>query len=270
MEVPMTISSLFRRRVAAFLLPLALVLAGCIRFDYGIALERDLSGTSTMTVEIDPDQAAYVMATMQRMFGGQEGPPSEEELAAAHERVMAQLETQREEFDPEDIRSQVREDLPEGVQLENVSQSADGLSTEVTLRFDHVQRLNEMKISRQEAGAEGAPGAEQAEENPVEPFGGLTIQESGNTLLITSDVINPVDETAESAGPGVQGQMDEMTKALAGAFSGPMVVFSLTAPFEVEEHNATRSEGNTLYWEYDLSTLSSGEGPRSIRVRYRR
>lgn len=262
------------RRAAASLLPsvllTVLLLSGCVRFDYGIALERDLSGTSTMTLAIDPDRAAYAMATMQRMFAGQEGPPTEEQLAAAREQVISQIEEQREEFDPEEIRSQAREDLPDGVRIESVSQSPDGLTTEIGFRFDHVRRLEEIKLSPQEAEAGGTPGAGQGEENAVEPFGGLTVEETGNSLLITSDVINPVEETAESAGPGVRGQMDEMTKTLAGAFSGPVVVFSLTAPFEVEEHNATRAEGSTLYWEYDLSTLAAGEGPRQVRVRYRK
>ena len=49
---------------------------------------------------------------------------------------------------------------------------------------------------------------------------------------------------------------DEMIDKLLQGFS---VTFSITSPFKVEEHNATRKEGKTLVWEFNLETLKSGE-----------
>ena len=40
---------------------------------------------------------------------------------------------------------------------------------------------------------------------------------------------------------------------------GFAVTFSITSPFEVQEHNATSRKGKTLTWEFNLETLKSGE-----------
>ena len=49
---------------------------------------------------------------------------------------------------------------------------------------------------------------------------------------------------------------EEMIEKLLEGFG---VTFSITTPFKVEEHNATRKEGKTLIWEFNLETLKSGE-----------
>ena len=41
-------------------------------------------------------------------------------------------------------------------------------------------------------------------------------------------------------------------KMIRDAFSKMRVTYRITAPFTVVSHNATRKEGNTLIWEYNL------------------
>lgn len=240
--------------------------AGCVSMEYGIELEEDLSGTMDFSVAFDPDQMAYAMASMQRTFQGKEGEPTQEELEAARKDVMAQLENQQEEVDLEEIRQEAREDLPEGVEFVDAAQSDDGLRTEVTFRFDHLRRLSEMQIT-----PEADTGAASSS-HTVRPFSGLTFQDEGDTFLLTNTPVDPLEQ-AESEGSPMQGmasQMKMMMQSMGKQFSGPMVTFSLTAPFEVVEHNATRSEGETLYWEYGLDSFMQPGEPGTIRVRYRK
>lgn len=240
--------------------------ASCVSMEYGVELDRDLSGTLDFSVTMDVDQMAYSTAMMQRMFQGKEGEPTEEEIQAAREEVRAELQSQREEFELEDVRRKAREDLPEGVELVDARQSEDGLQTELTFEFDHVRRLSEMEISAE------ADTADASSVPSVEPFGGLQFRDEGDTFTLTNTPVNPMEQ-AQSEGSPVQGmapQMKMMMRSMSGAFSGPMVTFFVTAPFEVVEHNATRVSGNTLYWEYGLETFLEEEQPAPIRAKFRK
>lgn len=240
--------------------------SACVSMDYGIELASDLSGTMDFAVSFDVDQMAYSMAVMQRMFQGEEGEPSSEEVRAAREEVLAELENQREQIDLTDIREEAREDLPEGVELVDAVQSEDGLRTALTFRFDHVRRLADMEISPELDSASASPTP------AIEPFGGLTFRDDGDTFLLSNTPVDPLEQ-AESAGSPVQDmapQMKMMIQSMSHTFSGPMVTFSVKAPFEVVEHNATRVDGQTLYWEYDLDSFLDQEEPGSIRVRFRK
>ena len=87
-----------------------------------------------------------------------------------------------------------------------------------------------------------------------EPFEDLEIVEEDGRIIIRSEPINPMEEMEElDATPWVS---DEMVEKLLEGFS---VTFSITSPFEVEEHNATRKNGDRLVWEFNLETLKSGE-----------
>ena len=68
-----------------------------------------------------------------------------------------------------------------------------------------------------------------------EPFELLQITEEGDRIIVRSEPINPVEELEEmDEMPWVS---DAMVEKLLEGFS---VTFSITSPFEVEEHNATR------------------------------
>lgn len=242
-------------RRLALVLALTLSLGGCMQFEYGMVLEEDLSGTANLDFTVDMDRTAYAMAMVQKMFMGGEGAPTEEEVAAARAELMKDID--EEGFDEAEMREEIENDLPEGMELLSASQSWDDakMNIKLDLGFDNVSRLNELTIS-----------GDEEDEIPVsdqKPFGDLQILDEGNTLTIRNEPINPLSETEEAAQmmPAIEG-------VLATAFADLGIVFKITAPFEVIEHNATRQEGNTLYWEYGFDALK--QGTEGILVRYRK
>lgn len=238
----------------------------CIDMEYGLALERDLSGTASLDLNIDLERMAYVSAKMQKMFSGAEGEPTEEEIEAARQRLLEEME-EEEDLTEEGLREEIEGDLPEGVELLEVEADDEGLERRVLVRFafDHVDRLREMNVaSDDETGSEAETGGEAG----AEPFGDLEVIDEGETLLVTNAPLNPMAEAREQ----MQGGMPGMEGMIAEAFEGLRVAFSIQAPFEVVEHNATRVDGRTLWWEFDFASLAQegGEVPDHIMVRYRK
>lgn len=263
--------SLARLRTVVASLAAVVLSAGCVQVEYGIDLEEDLSGTMELSLALDVEQMAYGMAMAQRSFGGEEGAPTSEEIAAAREQILADMERERDDFDVATIRREASEDLPEGVELTDASQSDDGLETRLRFRFDHVRRLGEMSISP--GGGAGADTAGADTLGPtVEPFGGLAFRDEGDSYLLTNDPVDPVAQAREDGGhpPGMADQMSRMMQEMGGGSEEPMVSFWLDVPFEVLEHNATRAEGQRLYWEYGLDSFVADSTPSGIRVRFRK
>ena len=220
--------------------------AGCMQFDYGITLEEDMSGTADIDLAIDLDRVAYISAYVQNAFGGEGGEPSAEQIQAAREEVLQEMDDD-EDFSVESMRAEIEPDLPEGVALVYATVNREELLTTVNMRFafDHVDKLKEIRLDDDDEGDdEGAPV-------DSEPFENLEIIEEGDQIIIRSEPINPMEEMGEM--PWVS---DEMVEKLLEGFS---VTFSITSPFKVEEHNATRKKGKTLVWEFNLETLKSGE-----------
>ena len=279
-------------RLLAGSLALLIGTTACMDVEYGLVLERDLSGTATMDLEIDLERMATTSARIQKMFSGEEGEPTEEELAAAREEMLAQLEDQ-DELSEEGLRDEIESDLPEGVALLEVEADDEGLQRRVRLRFafDHVDRLRnvdmgpddeeagEEGVAEEDAGVEaggadagdeagGADASDEGAEANVEPFGDLEVIDEGETLLVTNAPFNPLAEIEQQMDGGMSG----MEGIVLQAFEGLRVAFSLRAPWEVVEHNATRVDGNTLWWEFDFASLAQGEDevPGHIMVRYRK
>ena len=223
--------------------------AGCMQFDYGITLEDDLSGTADVDLAIDLDRVAYMSAYIQNAFGGEGGEPSAEQIREAREEILAEVD-EDEDFSVESMRAEIEPDLPDGVVLLYANVDRDELLTTVNMRFafDHVDKLKEIRLDDDDDGeGSGAPV-------DSEPFENLEIIEDGDEIIIRSEPINPMQEIDE------MGEMpfvsDAMIDKLLQGFS---VTFSITSPFKVEEHNATRKDGKTLVWEFNLETLESGE-----------
>ena len=253
------------RRLAS-LLVVALAAAGCMNIEYGIDLEEDLSGEMELSVGLNPDQMAYGMAMMQRSFQGEEGAPSEEEIAAARERIMADIRKEREEFDVEEIRAEAGEDLPEGMEVVDVQQDEEGLSTRIVIAFDHVRRLAEVSISPDAGEAEG-PGQRNSE---MEPFAGLAFEDEGETFLLTNEPIDPMAQADSQAEDVMRGMGPEFLAMMEEKAEKPLVTFWLDVPAEVVDHNATRVEGTRLYWEYGLQSFGQDERTQPIRARFRK
>ena len=212
-----------------------------------------LGSTACFQMEYALEQVAVAMASVQRSFAGEEGPPTAEEIAAAREELLGQMEEGA--LEEEHIEAEVAEDLPEGVELLGASQATEGLRTSIDIdfRFEHLSLLNEMDL----AAGEAAP-------TDSRPFGGLEVVEEGNTIVIRQDPINPIEEAEKNA--GMMGGMEEL---VANMFKDLRIEFNLEAPFEIVEHNATSQAGRVLSWVYDYETLSEGT-PEGIYVRYRR
>lgn len=254
---------------------LALLTAGCFQIEQHITLDRDLSGTADFMMAMDMEVMVPMMASMSRAFSGEQGPPTEEDLAQARRELRESMEADLEEEGPPDLK-EIRQDLPEGVRLMDAEFTHEDLLTRTAFNFafDDLYALTEMSFA--EEGEEEKGGMmEEPEKDPTEsPFGNLEVIEEGGTLVIRS--VNPVAEVGEQQQEmGMGGMMDAMGEAMAEMFQGMRVVFSLEAPFDVVEHNATRVEGNRLVWEYDADDFEGAmEGPTSqdegIFVRYRR
>ncbi len=232
----------------------ALASTGCFQVQYDLTLDSDLAGTVSMLVTVDLDRMAMTMATAQRAMTGQEGPPTEEEIEAAR----AELQKQMEEgvLEEENLVAELTDELPEGFELIDARQEHEGLRTSVAidLAFDHVRRLSEMDVAPGETGG-----------GDILPFGGFEVVEEGNTLVFRdTEPFNPMEEVEENAGGLLDS--DEMIREM---FSDLRIAFTLTAPFEVIEHNATSQEGSKLSWVYDYETLTAGT-PEGIYVRYRK
>lgn len=247
-------------RLCTALLVLVLSLTGCFDLEQEIALERDLSGTSTMDITIDLDRMAWASAYVQRMFMGQQGEPTAAEVEAARAELVAAMED--DEFDLEEQREEFEAELPEGVRLLDVRQDQDGsrIRTHLAFAFDHISRLQEVDLA---AGRED----EMAMAGPdhTQPFGSLVVVDEGGTVLITSDPPTP-DAEDDMGMPGGEEMMEAMA---ARMLEGVKATYRIRTPLQVVEHNATSTDGNTLVWEYDLAALSAPGAPAAEGIRLR-
>lgn len=238
------------------LLVLTVLSVGCMQVDYGIVLEDDLSGTTDLDITIDLDRIAYSAALIQAAFEGTGEPPTEEQVEAAREKILSEMDSE-EKFDEDDMRAEIEEDLPDGMTLRYAKQERDELKQRVRLGFgfDHVDRLREFEM-RDDEDDDHVPGVEHSR-----PFEGLEVIERGNEVIVRNEPIDPIDDMSDS--PMVSERMvDNMMKDLS-------VTFRLETPFEIVEHNATHRDGRTLVWVFDYERLKQDE-PAGIYARLRR
>ena len=236
-------------------------LTGCFDIEQRIELNEDMSGTATIAMAIDMEPMAYVGALMERVMAGREGEPTEEEIAAAR-REMIEQQTADDMPDAAAVEAAAKESLPDGIRLLSADFTQEELKVRyvMTLAFDNLGGLGDLKL--------GNPrGVESDGENPIDrPFEGLKYIDEGDTLLITSEPLNPAKEQMESGQIPPEGE--EIFRRVMG---GLRVAFILKTPFEVVEHNATRVDGDTLYWEYDAQALMGQAGTAEpIRARFRK
>lgn len=234
----------------------ALLTAGCVQIDYGIALERDLSGTSDLEMTIDLDRVAYASAAVQAAFTNDGGAPTQEQIEEARDDLMSDIEADEDDFDEAELRAEIEEDLPDGMSVRYARQRRDGLKHRVELgfAFDHVDRLREMRMKDDDG--EGEFGFEGSA-----PFEGLEILQEGDEIVVRNEPIDPIEDVSSD------GMLSE--DIVEGLLKDLRVTFRLETPFRVVEHNATRVEGGTLIWVFDYERLKSDE-PGGIYARLRR
>ncbi|HEX3531468.1 MAG TPA: hypothetical protein VH988_30785 [Thermoanaerobaculia bacterium] len=254
---------------------LSLFLTGCFDVEQSLVLNKDLSGTAGIHMGVNFEPMVLTMLRMQRQMAGAEGEPTVAEIAKAKEDFLASKK-QDAPPSPEVQRSTIEKALPPGVKLLDVDIKDEGfkLAVRMSFAFDNVRKLQEIKLpddlKAQKEKADGeAP--KPAGKNPfANPFDGLQITDEGSTLLLTTQPNNPVSSTTDMLPPDTT---PEMKKQIEEAFKGLHVVWKIETPFEVLESNATRREGKTLIWEYDLKTfeaMTPQQRAEGIRVKLKK
>jgi len=253
------------KRTGIMLVGALILLAGCFDIEMGMKLEKDLSGTVGMSMTIDMEPVVQVAASIQKGFSGEEGPPTEEELAAVRSEMMEDNPF-AEEASEEEMRREMAEDLPEGFEVLETGFESDGLKTkfEFLVRFPHLNRLDELELNQ--PGEESGTG-EMDFDSISNPFDGLQLIDEGDTWLLVSDAPNPVEDLGEQE--EMMFNLDDMIDDLFGSLR---IAITLEVAGEVVEHNATRVEGKKLFWEFTPETLKEAVGTDidQIRVRFRK
>lgn len=244
------------------------VFSGCFDVEQTLTLERNLSGKAGFSMNVDMEPMVLFMLGMQREMAGQTGEPTQAEIDKARTEFLA---SGKKQTSGPPSKEEIEKQLPAGVKLLDSSFEDKGtkLGARFLFGFDNVSKLSQIKLSSKK---EGEPEPGPASQNPADtPFGGLQVTDEGSTILVTSEAMNPVEDQKDQAAgmdlsPGMKKQMED-------AFKGVRVAFKIDAPFEVLEHNATRQEGRTLIWEYDMKSLEKmtpEQAAQGVRVRYKK
>jgi hypothetical protein len=240
---------------------------GCFDVEQTLTLEKDLSGKAGFTMKIDMEPMVSLVAQLQHEMDGKKGPVTSEELEKAKADFLAKNSTGS-HADIEKDKAEIRSKLPKGVNLLDCAINQQGLNVAGNLlfAFDNISKLSQITLPSKNNGSGAGP------KNPVEsPFAGLTVTDDDETVLLTSNILDPKSVAEKDTG-GVKASAD-MTKLIADSFKNLRVATRITAPFEVVETNATRRDGNTLIWEFavdDLAKMTPEQLANGIRVRYKK
>ncbi|PYQ28092.1 MAG: hypothetical protein DMF56_16755 [Acidobacteria bacterium] len=252
-----------------FVVLLCVFLTGCFEIEQSINLQKDLSGTADFHMGIDMEPMIVIMAQVGREMEGKKGPISAAELAKAKADFKKQQKDKK--SDPAPDRKEMEKDLPPGVKLLDfkATEKEFGVAMDMKFGFDKVAHLIGVKMPQKEGG-------DPTSKNVMDtPFEGLQVIEKGGTITVQTKPANPAEkvneEAAQQGGPKIDPEMEKMMK---DAFAKMRVVYRLTAPFTIVSHNATRKEGNTLIWEYDMKRFEelakSKKDDFGVKVVYRR
>jgi hypothetical protein len=243
------------------------LLAGCFEVEQSINLNKDMSGTADFHLGVNLEPMVVVMAQFGRELEGKSGPMTAEELAKAKAEFK---KSAKKSESKEPTRADIEKNLPEGVKLLDYKlQERDlGMASDFKFGFDRLSRLVGVKLPSKEGG-------DPTQKSVIDsPFDGLEVSESGNTLTIRAKAQNPTSAVQEQAADAPK--LDAATeKMVRDAFKEMRVVYRITAPFEIVSHNATKREGNTLIWLYDMETFEKLEKSKKLddaqlRVTYKR
>ena len=255
------------KKTIVVLLSLVL-LTGCFEIDETITLDKNMSGTAEFHLGVDLEPMVVVMAQFAKEMEGKKGPVTEAELAKAREDFKKSSASTKKSSDKLDIK-EIEKDLPEGVKLlsHNVTERDFGMATDFKFGFDKLSRLVDVKLPSKE----GDP----TKKNVVDsPFDGLELIEKDGTFTIRTKPINPQELVQKEAADAPK--LDKDTeKLIKDAFSKMRVTYRITAPFPIVSHNATRKQGNTLIWEYDMARFeamakSKNLADAGVQVTYKR
>lgn len=256
-------------RSAAIVLAALLTLPalGCFEIEQAVDLNKDLSGTATFKVGLDMEPMITIMAQVQKEMSGDKSPLTKEEIARAKEEFKKS--SKRTGSTSEDPRRAAESGLPPGVKLVDakVDEKEFGVTTTLKFTFEKLAALVAVNLASSEGGD---PTRKAVIESP---FKGLQVSETAETITIRTAPQNPAEEVRNEAKEQAPKIDPETEKMMNDAFKNLRVAWKITAPFEVLSTNATRREGKTLVWEFDLERFKqlekSGSDP-GVQVTYRR
>jgi hypothetical protein len=252
----------------------ALFAAGCFDIEESIDLDRNLSGKAGFNATVDLGGMVLPMLMMQRQMAGKTGDPTPEEIAAARKEMIAQQKANPSHTSETPKRQEIEKSLPPGVRLLDVGadDKADlKLKMHALFGFDDMNKLAQIHDPKKDGEAPG-PGKPTLLDRP---FAGLKLTDEGKTVLVSTELGNPVAEAdAHPGAPDAAAKPSpEDQKKLEQMFQGLRLRFRLTTPFDVVDTNATRRDGRTLLWDYDLAAiqkLAESKQPVKIWARLRR
>ncbi|HEX7780647.1 MAG TPA: hypothetical protein VF424_15465 [Vicinamibacterales bacterium] len=258
------------RFVAAAVLGLSTVaMSGCLQLEQTLTLEKDLSGKAGFAMNLDMESLVPIMATVKKSMEGKSGAPTAAELAEARTEVVGTHKSNIRDVEKDKL--EFERQLPPGVKLLDLQAKDDGLKVAANflVGFDQVSKLSQIRFPK---NSERGERPDAMGTNPVDsPFGALKVVADGQTILVTTPVTNPLAEEEEKVS---QAPLDAaLTGVIQQLFNGVHIVFRITSPFEVLEHNAHRREGPTLIWDYDfakIQKMTSEQMNAGIRVKYRK
>lgn len=264
-----------RLAAASATLAAALLLAGCFDVEESVQLDKNLSGKAGFQCTVDMGAMVLPMLMMKRQMEGKTGDPTAAEIAQARQEMIASQKTQKSESSGPPKREEIEKSLPPGVHLleAGVDDKQDlKLRAHFVFGFDDLNKLSQIRDPKSKDQAPG-PGKPNLLD---QPFSNLKLVDEGKTVLVSTDLGNPVAESSPPAG-GEGGDSPQPTaeqkKQAEQILQGLHLRFKLTTPLQVVESNALRRDGNTLVWDYDLHAiekLADAKQPVKIWARLRR
>ncbi|HEY8019741.1 MAG TPA: hypothetical protein VIH93_01485 [Thermoanaerobaculia bacterium] len=250
-----------------------LLLAGCFDIEESIDLDRNLSGKAGLDVTVDMGAMVVPMLMMSRGMEGKTGDPTPAEIAKARQEMIDQQKKDPSKGPSAPKREDIEKSLPPGVRLIDAGvDDAKDLKMKAHFRFafDDLNKLAQIREAKKDEAAPG-PGKPTLFD---QPFAALKLVDEGKTLLLSTQLGNPVSEAGSQVGGGGDAPpTPEAQKTIDQIFQGLHLRFRLTTPFTVVDSNATRRDGQTLVWDLDsaaVQKLAASKQPLKIWARLRR
>jgi hypothetical protein len=252
----------------AIALTAVLFLTGCFEIEQSINLDKNLSGTADFHLGVDLEPMVVVMAQFAKEMEGKKGPLTKAELEKA--KAEFRKSSKGKPGEPPS-RQEIEKELPPGVKLLDAkfAEQDFGVTSDLRFGFEKLQNLVGVRLPSKDDG-------DPTRKNVVDsPFEGLEVVENGETITIRTRPQNPASSVKEEAAANAPKLDPQMETLIRDAMKGLRVSYRITAPFAVVSHNATRREGNTLVWEFDLEKFEQLETSKTlddlaVRVTYRR
>jgi hypothetical protein len=202
------------------IMALALIVAGCVKVDQTITLNKDGSGTLDMRYGMSEQTIAQLEA-MQQMSQGMGGEADVEDESPF-------------EFDEAQVREDFESSKPEGIELVSLkSETVGGWKyIDMTISFDDLEALKRTEFF---------------EDSNLS----LTRDGEGNYVLTQTSGDDAVGDMGDMGGEG-EAMQAQMMQQMAAMFAGLCIETSVVVPTRIIDSNATEVAGNKASWVFDI------------------